>query len=272
MSRMSTDTLPRERPQMDPRGPVMDESQVGVVAAVWRYKWSSAAIVIAAVLLSIGAALVVAPEAQATATIALSTPGATSVLAPGIQGDASLARYTAQRSGFVTSDAVLADVAQQLGRTDITQLRNDLSATPSSTSNTIVITASAPSGAEAVRLAGAAAQAYRTETKKDVQRLTDASVASIDQSAANVRNAAAGSAAAQGSASSTLSQLAVNASDIRTSSALFGDGVDYVIAPRADAVTEASLPIKEIGVGFVLGLVIAATVAWLRANPRRTRA
>ncbi len=268
---MSTSTLPRERHQMDPRGPVMDESQVGVVAAVWRYKWSSAAIVIAAVLLSIGAALLVAPEAKATATIALSTPGATSVLAPGIQGDASLARYTAQRSGFVTSDAVLADVAHELGRTDITKLRNDLSASPSSTSNTIVITASAPSGAEAVRLADAAANAYRTETKKDVQRLTDAAVASIDQSATNVRNSATG-AAAQGSASSTLSQLAVNASDIRTSSALFGDGVDYVIAPRADAVTEASLPIKELGVGFILGLVIAATVAWLRANPRRTHA
>ena len=131
-----------------------------------------------------------------------------------------------------------------------------------------MITASAPSGAEAVRLADAAANAYRTETKKDVQRLTDAAVASIDQSATNVRNSATG-AAAQGSASSTLSQLAVNASDIRTSSALFGDGVDYVIAPHADAVTEASLPIKELGVGFILGLVIAATVAWLRANPRR---
>ena len=242
-----------------------NESQIGIVGALLRYKWMSAGIVLVTVALSLGAALLVAPRAQATATIALATPPANSVIAPGIQGDASLARYTAQRAGFITSDAVLNAVAKELGRTDITTLRRDLSASPSSTSNTIVITASAATGPEAVKLADAAARAYRIETQKDVTRLTDAAMQSIDQSSQAVRN----TAQATTSAPATLSQLAISASDIRTSSALFGDGVDFVIAPRADAVSLPSIPVRELGVGLVLGLVLAATAAWIRANPQR---
>ncbi|MGZ4690890.1 MAG: hypothetical protein ACXVJW_16835 [Acidimicrobiia bacterium] len=246
-----------------------DEPQVGILGALWQYKWMSATIVLVTVLLSLGAALLVAPRSQATATIALSTPPQDSVLAAGVTGDASLGRYTAQRAGFVTSDAVLTAVAKELGSSDITALRNDLSASPSSTSNTIVITAEADSGAAAVKLAKAAADAYRSETAKDVQAKTDAAVRSIDASAQSIRDGASGSVVAQTSAASTLSQLAIHASDIRTSSALFGDGVDFVIAPRADAVSKPSIPIREAAVGFVLGLVLAATAAWIRANPKR---
>lgn len=241
-----------------------DSSQIGILGALWQYKWMSAAIVIVTVLLSLGAALLVAPRAQATATIALATPPANSVLAPGITGDASLGRYTAQRAGFITSDAVLGTVARQLGNEDITALRRDISASPSSTSNTIVITAQADTGKEAVKLADAAAAAYRSETEKDVKARTDSAVKSIDDSTAGVR--ASGAAGSDG----TLSQLAIQASEIRTSSAIFGDGVDFVIAPRSDAVTLPSIPVREAAVGFVLGLVLAATAAWIRANPKRS--
>jgi polysaccharide biosynthesis transport protein len=234
-----------------------DESSVGVLEAMWRYRWMSAVIVIAMVGLSVGAALLVAPRAQAKATIALATPPANSVLAPGIQGDASLARYTAQRAGFVTSDAVLTALAESLGRDDITTLRRDLSASASSTSNTIVITGEADNAEDAVKLAGAAAEAYRSETAKDVTSLTDAAVASINESAQGIQDP------------NTLSQLEIQASEIRTSSALFGDGVEFVIAPRTDAVTLPSLPVREAGLGFVLGLVLAATVSWIRADRQR---
>ena len=45
-----------------------NETQVGILGALWQYKWMSAAIVAVTVLLSIGAALLVAPQASATAT------------------------------------------------------------------------------------------------------------------------------------------------------------------------------------------------------------
>jgi capsular polysaccharide biosynthesis protein len=235
---------------------------------MWRYRWWSAAIVIAVLVLSVGAGLLVQPRAQAKATIALATPPSSSVFAAGIQGDASLGRYTAQRAAFVRSDSVVEAVAAELGRTDITQLREDISATPSATSNTITILAEADTDVEAVDLAAAVVAAYRSETDKDVNRLTDAAVQSIEESAARVQESgtASGSPAATESVATTLSELAIQASDIRTSSALFGDGVEFVVAPRTDAVTRPSIPLREAALGLVIGLVLAATAAWIRAD------
>jgi capsular polysaccharide biosynthesis protein len=249
-----------------------EESSIGVLEAMWRYRLMTVIIIVVMVTLSVGAALLVAPRAKASATIALATPPANSVLAPGISGDASLARYTAQRAGFVKSDAVLNAIAKKLGRTDIAKLRKDLSAAASATSNTMVITAEADDGKGAVALAAAAADAYRTETQKDIVRLTDAAIASIDTSSQQVRSGPNTTPSQEQASANTLSQLAIQASEIRTSSALFGDGVEFVIAPRLDAVTLPSLPIKEAAVGFILGLVLAATAAWIRADRQRTAA
>ncbi len=103
-------------------------------------------------------------------------------------------------------------------------------------------------------------------------RLTDAAVASINTSAQAVRSCPNTSPSQDAASATTLSQLAIQASEIRTSSALFGDGVEFVIAPRLDSVTLPSLPIKEAAVGFILGLVLAATAAWIRADRQRTTA
>ena len=249
-----------------------EESSVGVLEAMWRYRLMTVIIIVVMVALSIGAALLVAPRASASATVALATPPENSVLAPGISGDASLARYTAQRAGFVKSDAVVTAVAKKLGRTDIAKIRKDLSAAASATSNTMVITASGDDGKAAVALAAAATEAYRSETQKDVQRLTDSAIASINTSAQAVRAAPNATPSQDTASATTLSQLAIQASEIRTSSALFGDGVEFVIAPRLDAVTLPSLPIKEAAVGFILGLVLAATASWIRADRQRTTA
>lgn len=245
-----------------------DEPHPGVLASLWKYRAMSAAIVSVMVVLSVGVGFLAQPRAQAKATIALSSPPAKSVLAPGVQGDASLARYTAQRAGFVKSDAVLRAVAASLRRSDITTLRRDISATPSTTSNTIVIVAEAGSSREAVQIATATVAAYRSKTAEEVQRLTNGAIASINESSLRVQ---AGATATSGnSVQTTLSQLAVSASEIRVSSALFGDGVDFVVAPRADAVTRPAIPLREAALGLVLGLLLAATAAWVRAD--RTRA
>jgi polysaccharide biosynthesis transport protein len=239
---------------------ISDESHPGVVGSLWRYRSMSAAIVLALVVLCTGVGFLVQPRRQAKATIALSSPPAKSVLAPGIQGDASLARYTAQRAAFVTSDAVLRSVATHLRRKDITEPRQDISATPSRTSNNIVIIAEANTKAGAVKLASAVVAAYRSETAKEVKRLTAAAIASIDASVAAVPGGST-----PGS-SSTLSQLEIEATQIRVGSALFDDGVDFVVAPRADAVSAPSFPLREAVLGLVLGLALAATAAWIRAD------
>lgn len=231
----------------------------------------SIGIVMATLLVSVAAGLAIAPRAQATATIALSTPRTAGVVSAGSQGDASLARYTAQRARFVTSDAVMQAVAEELGRSDITTLRRDVTATPAGNSNTITITAEASSASGAVALAGAVVDAYRAESGREVERLTDAALATIDQSVADIRAGLGPQPAPElvSSVASTLSQLQIQANDLATSSALFGDGVEFVVEPRLDAVSTAGRPIREAALGIVLGVVIAATIAWLRADRDR---
>src|SRR4051794_8540295 len=92
----------------------MTDEHPGVLAAMWDYRFMCAAIVVLVVAVSVSAGLLVQPRAQAKATILLSPPPQNSVLAPTIQGDASLARYTAQRAAFVTSDTTLSSVADRL--------------------------------------------------------------------------------------------------------------------------------------------------------------
>jgi len=247
-----------------------DDGQPGLVEALWRYRWSSMAIVVVAVGISIGVALMVQPPAQARATIALASPPEDNVLAPGTQGDASLARYTAQRAAFVTSDVVLGAVAAVTGD-DVTDLRSKVTATPSGTSNTLSVTVSAESRRAAVELAEAVVEAYRSETEAQIERRTEAAIRAIEESAASA-SGSRGATTDAAARSATLSQLALRASEIRVSSALLGDGVDFVNAPRRDAVMGRRLPVRDAALGFVVGLVVAATLAWIRADRSRVRA
>ena len=244
-----------------------DRAPVGLLSAMWHYRVMCVVIVVVSVALSTVVGLVLTPKPSATATIALKTPSQDNVLAPGSTGDASLARYTAQRARFVTSDAVLGNVAAALGTDDLNGLRKKLEITPSTDSNIITITATGNSDDDAVALAGEVARAYAEETQKQVTALTDAALRSIDESAAQVRATITNNnTAVNDAAASTLGQLQQRQAAIRTSSAVLGDGVEFIVKPDDSSVVNNKLPIKEAALGFILGLVIAGTAAYLRAD------
>ena len=244
-----------------------DRAPVGLLSAMWHYRAMCVVIVVVSVALSTVVGLVLTPKPSATATIALKTPSQDNVLAPGSTGDASLARYTAQRARFVTSDAVLGNVAAALGTDDLNGLRKKLEITPSTDSNIITITATGNSDDDAVALAGEVARAYAEETQKQVTALTDAALKSIDESAAQVRATITNNnTAVNDAAASTLGQLQQRQAAIRTSSAVLGDGVEFIVKPDDSSVVNSKLPIKEAALGFILGLVIAGTAAYLRAD------
>lgn len=242
-------------------------------AALWHYRWMSLGIILVTATLGAAAGLFVAPPATAVATVALKTPPPDSVLASGVQGDASLGRFTAQRASFVTSDAVIEDVAERVGRDDITAIRRKINATPSSTSNTIAITAKASSAEQAVELAAAVSAAYGAQTKLQISALTAVAIGSIDETMDEVRASAGAGPSPEVSAAvaNTLSELQLEKSQIDRSSALLGNGIEFEVAPKVDAVAVAGPPIREIGLGLILGLLLAATVAWLRADQDRDR-
>lgn len=253
---------------------VLEREQPRLFASMWRYKLMSVLIVGACVLLSAGVGFLVAPPATAVATIALKTPMANNVLSPGATGDATLARYTVQRARFVTSDAVISAVAEELGRSDVAGVRANVSATPAANSNILTVEVTAETPEEAVELADAVVAAYRSQTRTQVEVLTADAIAAIEASAGSVRQNLAQSppsGSVEANAAATLGQLQLQASEITTNSALLGDGVEFVVAPRLDSVVVAGFPLREMALGLVVGLVIAATVSWLRADREMER-
>ncbi|MEJ5912808.1 hypothetical protein [Pseudokineococcus sp. 1T1Z-3] len=239
-----------------------------LLEALWRYRWSSSALVLALAALSAVAGLVSGPAAVVTARISLSPPTATSVLAPGATGDASSARYTAQRAAFITSDAVLTAVTGRVGDVDLTTLRREVEANPAAGENTVVVTVTAASPEEAVALAEAVVESYAEQTEAEVERLSEAALDSLAESEAEVLSSGDGAGGA-GSAAATLSDLRLQASEIRSDSALFGDGVTFVESPDIDAVQTRGLPLRETALGVVVGLVLAGVLAWVRADRHR---
>jgi polysaccharide biosynthesis transport protein len=249
---------------------VYEETAPSIIDSLWRYRWFSLGVVIITVLLSVVAGLLVAPNARAFATMGLTPPQAGGVLSTGTS-DAALTRYTEQRAQFIFSDAVMEAVAERLGRDDITALRGAVRASPSSASNTIDITIEAASGSAAVELGDAVIEAYRVETEREVADLTARAVDSIDQMERRIRTALVDEPDPQlvNAAAGTIGQLQLQIIELGFAAALFGDGVQFVEAPRAEAVATAGQPVREAALGLILGLVFAATLAWLRADRDR---
>ena len=93
-------------------------------------------------------------------------------------------------------------------------------------------------------------------------------MASADEIRREVASGTASDAVAA-SAAGTIGELQVQAADLETSRALTGDGVEFVIAPRFDSVIQPGPPLREMALGFIVGLVIAASLAWIRADRHR---
>jgi succinoglycan biosynthesis transport protein ExoP len=256
-------------PRSGPReANLAEDSSTGILEAFWRYRWSSLLITLVALAVTAGVGLQLAPGAQATAVLGLSTPPPGNVLAPDIQGEASLARYVEQRAGFVTSDAVLATASQRLGRESVASLRDKVEAEASSTSNAINLTVTSSTPRDAVELADAVVWAYTEETRKEVTRLSGAAVAAIEQNVIELewKILAGNNATVNAGNAEAVRELQLQALEIERESELFGGGIEFVNAPSLDSAREPGLPTREIGVGLILGLVVAATIAWIRAD------
>ena len=121
----------------------------GLFPSVWRYRWLSLGIVVLLTTLSAAAGVLTAPPVSASSTVALKNPSATNVIAPGVVGDASTARYIQQRADFFTSDQVLEQVAGGQSGTSVSALRHRIHAVSTAGSSVITVTATAPTAAGA---------------------------------------------------------------------------------------------------------------------------
>ena len=234
----------------------------GLLSSMWRFRWTSLAITLVVTLASLAAGLLLRPEPTATATVTLKNPGADSLLARGVVGDASLTRYTRQRADFVLSDEVLTAVADALPGYSITTLRGEVKVDASQNSNQLTVTASGENARKAVRLANQVVDSYRAATQRQVQRLTDSALSSIATTRRELLDR-------KSPPSATLAELARQESALQTDTAIFRDGVDFVQEATVEEAAAPGLPYRYVAVGFIFGAAFAALVAWVRADRRR---
>jgi succinoglycan biosynthesis transport protein ExoP len=243
----------------------------GILPSIWRYRWQSLLIVVAFSAVSAAAGVFTAGAVTASSDVALTYPSAINVLSPGVSGDASLARYTQQRAAFATSDDVLDRVAVKVPGVSLSGLRKDIAVEPSAVANVMTITAQGKNAEAATSLANAAADAYREATAARVTAGTKDAVASYAAREREIEDELSKDNASPQSvaAATTLSQLQETTANLQTDSKTFADGVDFTRRAQLADATVPGPPIRQLALGVIVGLLVAAVVAWLRADRDR---
>lgn len=191
---------------------------------------------------------VTSPGAIATGQLGLISPATGNVLLPLPTGDATMARYTAQRALFAKSDAVLEAAATSIPDATPSELRRAVTVTPSRNANAILISASSPTADRSVVMVRGVMDAYRAETAKDVQERSDSSAVGWEARGDDAR-----------------------AEQIRVDGRSFGDGVEFEVSPSLSDTKSRSILSKEVVLGLAIGLGLGALAAWLLEDSRIRR-
>lgn len=191
---------------------------------------------------------VTAPGAVARGELGLVYPATGNVLLPAPSGDATMARFTAQRALFATSDEVLSTVADSQPGVSLDSLRRVVAVTPSKTGNAIAFTTTADTPEEAVKLTQAVMNAYRSATAADVAARSEAEARSWE---------------ARGDEA--------QANQVRLDGKAYGDGVEFEVSPSLGSTQSKSLITRETILGVLLGLGLGALLAWAIEDGRRRK-
>jgi succinoglycan biosynthesis transport protein ExoP len=70
-------------------------------------------------------------------------------------------------------------------------------------------------------------------------------------------------------AATALSALQRQGAELRVNALVYGDGVDFVNAARAEDADVPGWPLRALAIGFVLGVALAGVVTWMRADRER---
>lgn len=257
----------------------MDEqSAPRIFDALRRYRLSSLVIVLFAVVLSAGVTLLVNNEKAVSARIVPKMPDKVTVTGTESTSESTFVRYVKQRALFVTSDRVLADASRKLGAADpVADLREAVAAVASPDGESIDVTVTAPTVDRASRIANAVISAYQGESRAESKATSSSALQTLEQQRAKVigsipRQPGSSTNTIATAASQTLSQLDTQAAQIRLSASQFGDGVSFVDKADTDGTGYFGSIGRDGAIGLVLGVLIAAAVAWFRADrDRRVR-
>ncbi|MBL7490758.1 AAA family ATPase [Frankia sp. AgB1.9] len=255
----------------------------GVLARRWH--------LLLAVTVAFGAAGVLLSSLQSTlytstATMLLNDPGSTSVFSQNNRVIVDPSRYVRGQASYLTSTEVLTAATKILhNRLSVDELRTRVSATSSDQLEQVMVTATEPTAAGAAEVANAVCQAYREtvrssaaqnaksttdELDQTISRLRD-SISELDGQLASTKDGSADPAlsAARQAAATQLLTVQSRADEIAVDTATYGDGVQMF--EEAKQPSSPTQPRPSVGgvVGAFVGLLLAATVVWWRAEYRR---
>jgi hypothetical protein len=185
--------------------------------------------------------------ASTSGQLGLIYPASGNVLLPLPTGDATLARYTSQRALFAKSDEVLTGVVSAVPDVTLQGLRRSILVSPSKTANAIVVTATAESPEQALTIAQAVMDSYRTATAADVNERAEALARGWE---------------ARGDTA--------KAKQVRIDGESFGDGVEFEVSPTLQP-TSRFLLNKEVALGLLVGLGFGSVLGWYLEDTRRRR-
>jgi Mrp family chromosome partitioning ATPase/capsular polysaccharide biosynthesis protein len=255
----------------------MDEqSAPRIFDALRRYRTSSLVIVLVAVVLSVAVAFLANHQSTVTARIVLKMPEKAGITGTDAPSESTFVRYVKQRALFVTSDRVLGDTKARLHLSEpVDELRDAITVTASDTGESITVTASADTTAQASGIANAVISSYQDQSRAEQLSAATRALQTLgEQRAEVVRNIpdGPGGSTLSDAAAQTLSDLDTQSAQIRLSTSQFGNGVSFVDKASADDTGPLGGMARDAGIGLVLGVLLAGAVAWFRADrDRRVR-
>ncbi|GAA3472301.1 hypothetical protein [Nonomuraea roseola] len=255
-----------------------EDREVGLLEALWRYKWSSLLLVVLAGLAGGLATVYVFTSVEATAKFAVTDPRSTTFLRQGVSSDSSYIAYTSQRAAFTESAGVL-DKARQLLATEqamqigLEDLRKAVEAKPGTNGGIVEVTVTAKTDRSAAQIANAVVAAYQMLTEADAQREQQKLLKSVRSTRARIETELKRAPARSTTAvtlGEALVQLQLKEGDAAIDLAQYGSGVRFVDQANPLRVTPSQAP-KNAGIGLAVGLLLAIVIAFLRAtNPIAT--
>lgn len=254
-----------------------EQSSPRILDAVWRNRWSFAAIVGVVVMLSVGVSFLTTGSVTATQRIVLKAPDRAGLLGVEPSSESAFLRYLNQRALFVTSGDVMRGASDELGAgTTVSELRQAVTARTSDAQEAVIVQAVADNANQATAVVTAVVESYRTVAGRELATRSRAALDAIqdrreeieqtlpDGEETGTRNQVNVQAAAQ-----ALSELGQQTTELTVAQAQLGDGVAFVHAPEVNGPSALRSHARNGGIGLGLGVLLAAGFAWVREDRNR---
>jgi capsular polysaccharide biosynthesis protein len=256
----------------------------GLVESLWRYRFMVIITAVVAAAAGYFISYLQPTTYEGSTRLILSDPRNAGVLGEsnGLVIDPS--RYVRNQAELMVSTPVLTEAAElEDNRLSVEEIREQVTAQPSTNLDLITITASDSTAEGAASLADSVGVAYETVVSEEVQANADAALAELDRSRAGLQiqidaleaelaldpdNATA--KAERDAAVAQLVNLSARSEQISVDAALYGSGVALFEASEIPESPASPKPLRNAALAGILGLLAAGAYAWWRAEHTQT--